>query len=89
MLADHSIDVMLTAPDLGAVKRFYGDTVGLEVLIESRVESHAEAIEQVDHRGVVEEMQRLLPTDALLFLMELSIEPTLASLGEPVEHPET
>jgi catechol-2,3-dioxygenase len=35
MLADHSIDVMLTAPDLGAAKRFYGDMVGLEVLIES------------------------------------------------------
>ena len=35
MLADHSIDVMLTAPDMGAAKRFYGDRVGLEVLIES------------------------------------------------------
>jgi catechol-2,3-dioxygenase len=35
MLADHSIDVMLTAPDMAAVKRFYGDRVGLEVLIES------------------------------------------------------
>jgi hypothetical protein len=32
MLAEHSIDVMLTAPDLGAVGRFYGDGVGLEVL---------------------------------------------------------
>jgi hypothetical protein len=54
------------------------------------VESHAEAIEQGDHRGVVEEMQRLLPTDAPpLFLMELSIEPTLATLRDPVEHPET
>jgi catechol-2,3-dioxygenase len=35
MLAEHSIDVMLTAPDLGAVKRFYGDRIGLEVLIET------------------------------------------------------
>jgi catechol-2,3-dioxygenase len=35
MLMEHPIDVMLTAPDLGAVKRFYGDGVGLEVLIES------------------------------------------------------
>jgi hypothetical protein len=34
-------------------------------------------------------MQRLLPTDALLFLMELSIEPTLATLRDPVEHHET
>jgi catechol-2,3-dioxygenase len=35
MLAEHSIDVMVTAPDLGAVKRFYGDRIGLEVLIET------------------------------------------------------
>jgi catechol-2,3-dioxygenase len=35
MLAEHSIDVMLTAPDLGAAKRFYGERVGLDVLIES------------------------------------------------------
>jgi catechol 2,3-dioxygenase-like lactoylglutathione lyase family enzyme len=35
MLAEHSIDVMLTAPDLGATRRFYGDRVGLEVLVES------------------------------------------------------
>jgi len=35
MLAQHPIDVMLTAPDLGAVRQFYGDQVGLDVLIES------------------------------------------------------
>jgi catechol-2,3-dioxygenase len=35
MLANHPIDVMLTAPDLAAVKAFYGDAVGLDVLIES------------------------------------------------------
>jgi catechol-2,3-dioxygenase len=35
MLAEHSIDVMLTAPDLGAARQFYGDRVGLEVLVES------------------------------------------------------
>jgi catechol-2,3-dioxygenase len=35
MLAKHPIDVMLTATDLGAVKQFYGDRVGLEVLIEN------------------------------------------------------
>jgi hypothetical protein len=35
MLAEQSIDVMLTAPDLGEVKRFYGDRVGLEMLIQS------------------------------------------------------
>ena len=35
MLAKHPIDVMLTATDLGAVRRFYGDNVGLDVLLES------------------------------------------------------
>ena len=35
MLAKHPIDVMLTATDIGAVKQFYGDRVGLEVLIEN------------------------------------------------------
>jgi catechol-2,3-dioxygenase len=35
MLRKHPLDVMLTAPELGAVKQFYGDKVGLEVLIES------------------------------------------------------
>jgi catechol-2,3-dioxygenase len=35
MLKEHSIDVMLTAPDLDAVKQFYGDRIGLEVLFES------------------------------------------------------
>jgi catechol-2,3-dioxygenase len=35
MLAQHPIDVMLTATDLRAVKQFYRDKVGLEVLIES------------------------------------------------------
>jgi catechol-2,3-dioxygenase len=34
MLAQHPIDVMLTAPELGAAKQFYGDRIGLEVLIE-------------------------------------------------------
>ena len=35
MLAKHPIDVMLTATDLGVAKRFYGDRIGLDVLIES------------------------------------------------------
>ncbi len=34
MLARHPIDVMLTAPDLAEVKEFYGDRVGLDVLID-------------------------------------------------------
>jgi catechol-2,3-dioxygenase len=35
VLAAHSIDVMLTAPDLGVAKQFYGDRIGLDVLVES------------------------------------------------------
>ena len=35
MLAKHPVDVMLTAIDLAAVKEFYGDRVGLDVLVEN------------------------------------------------------
>jgi extradiol dioxygenase family protein len=35
MLAKHPIDVMLMATDLEAARHFYGDRVGLDVLIES------------------------------------------------------
>jgi catechol-2,3-dioxygenase len=35
VLAESPVDVMLTATDLRAVKQFYGDRIGLEVLIES------------------------------------------------------
>jgi catechol-2,3-dioxygenase len=35
MLSEHPIDVMLTAPDLDAVKQFYGERIGLDVMIES------------------------------------------------------
>ena len=35
MLAEHAIDVMLTAADLGVVKQFYGERIGLDVMIES------------------------------------------------------
>jgi catechol-2,3-dioxygenase len=35
MLAMQPIDVMLTAADLGAAKAFYGDRIGLDVLIET------------------------------------------------------
>ena len=46
------------------------------------VEAHADAIDEGDHRGVTEAMRHLLPTDSLLFLMDLSIEPTLAALRQ-------
>lgn len=35
MLADHPIDPMLLATDLGAAREFYGDRIGLEALIET------------------------------------------------------
>jgi catechol-2,3-dioxygenase len=35
MLAEHPIDVMLLATDLGVARQFYADKVGLKVLIES------------------------------------------------------
>jgi glyoxylase-like metal-dependent hydrolase (beta-lactamase superfamily II) len=60
--------------DLLAAQRHY-----IEVFVEA-VEAQAGAIDQGDHGGVIEAMNRLLPTDSLLFLMDLSIEPTLATL---------
>jgi glyoxylase-like metal-dependent hydrolase (beta-lactamase superfamily II) len=62
--------------DLLAAQRRY-----IETFVDA-VEAHAEAIEHGDHSGVVEAMKRLLPTDSLLFLMDLSIEPTLATLRQ-------
>jgi catechol-2,3-dioxygenase len=35
MLGQHPIDVMILATDLGVAREFYGDRIGLEVLIES------------------------------------------------------
>jgi catechol-2,3-dioxygenase len=34
MLGAHPVDVMLLAKDLGVARRFYGDTLGLPVLLE-------------------------------------------------------
>jgi catechol-2,3-dioxygenase len=34
MLGKHPVDVMLLATDLGVARRFYGDTLGLQVLLE-------------------------------------------------------
>jgi catechol-2,3-dioxygenase len=34
MLGDYSVDVLLLATDLGVARRFYGGTLGLEVLLE-------------------------------------------------------
>jgi len=62
--------------DLLAAQRRY-----IETFVDA-VEAHADAIDAGDHGGVVGAMQRLLPTDSLLFLMDLSIEPTLAALRQ-------
>ncbi len=35
MLGDHPIDVMLLATDLAVAKDFYGERIGLEILIEN------------------------------------------------------
>jgi catechol-2,3-dioxygenase len=35
MLADHAIDPMILATDLGVAREFYGDRIGLDVLIDS------------------------------------------------------
>jgi catechol-2,3-dioxygenase len=35
MLASHPIDPMILATDLAAAREFYGETIGLEVMIES------------------------------------------------------
>jgi catechol-2,3-dioxygenase len=36
MLADHPVDVMLLATDLAVARTFYGDTLGLPVLLEDQ-----------------------------------------------------
>jgi glyoxylase-like metal-dependent hydrolase (beta-lactamase superfamily II) len=43
------------------------------------VADHADAIDAGDHAPVVAAMKDLLPSDDLLFLMDLSIEPVLAA----------
>ena len=35
MLANNPIDVMILATDMGVAREFYGERIGLEVLIES------------------------------------------------------
>jgi catechol-2,3-dioxygenase len=35
MLGTHPVDVMLLATDLGVARSFYGDTLGLQLLLEA------------------------------------------------------
>jgi glyoxylase-like metal-dependent hydrolase (beta-lactamase superfamily II) len=45
------------------------------------VEDNADEISSGDHSPVIDAMKRVLPSDGLLFLMDLSIDPTLAALS--------
>jgi hypothetical protein len=45
------------------------------------VSAHADAVVAGDHRPVLDAMRALVPTEDLLFLTDLSIEPVLAQLG--------
>ena len=46
------------------------------------LERHADAVADGDHDPVVTDMRALLPTDDLLFLLELSVAPALAALAD-------
>jgi len=69
----------------------HGPVAGKELLAAQRryietfvaaLDDHATAIESADHAPVVAAMKELLPSDDLLFLMELSIEPVFTSLAD-------
>jgi glyoxylase-like metal-dependent hydrolase (beta-lactamase superfamily II) len=68
----------------------HGPAGGKELLASQRryieafvaaVAQHADAIEAGDHAPVVDAMKELLPSDDLLFLMDLSIEPVHAVIA--------
>lgn len=68
----------------------HGPSGGLELLTEQRryvetfagaLERHAEAIAAGDHEGALAEMRAVLPSEDLLFLLDLSLEPALEALG--------
>jgi glyoxylase-like metal-dependent hydrolase (beta-lactamase superfamily II) len=52
------------------------------------VTAHADAIAAGDHTQVLQAMQALVPTDDLLFLTDLSIEPVLAELQAESSSPD-
>ena len=52
----------------------------IEVFV-SAVRQHAEAVATGDHRPVLTEMRRLQPSEDLLFLLDLSIDPALATIA--------
>jgi len=69
----------------------HGEPAGIELIAAQRryVEAFVESIlahrqDGPDRRraAVVADMRRLLPTEELLFLMELSVDPVAAALGQ-------
>jgi glyoxylase-like metal-dependent hydrolase (beta-lactamase superfamily II) len=52
------------------------------------IASNADAVAAGNHAPVLQAVQALLPTDDLLFLTDLSIEPVLANLQAESSHPE-
>ena len=79
-------------PDNAVLHVGHGPAGGKELLAAQRqyietfvaaVAANAAAIQAGDHAPVVAAMQELLPSEDLLFLMELSIEPVLAALTAP------
>jgi glyoxylase-like metal-dependent hydrolase (beta-lactamase superfamily II) len=50
------------------------------------VERHLSKSPETRRAAVVADMKRLLPTDALAFLMELSVDPYAAKIGETSTH---
>ncbi|CAN5787810.1 N/A [soil metagenome] len=60
---------------LAAQRRYVEEFVGA-------IESHRDAVDAGDHQPVVDAMRGLVTNDDLLFLMELSIAPVLATLTE-------
>jgi glyoxylase-like metal-dependent hydrolase (beta-lactamase superfamily II) len=73
----------------------HGPAAGKELLTAQRryietfvaaVEANASAVEAGDHAPVVAAMKQLLPSDDLLFLMDLSIEPVRIALAAAPSH---
>src|SRR5262245_13668143 len=60
MLGEHPVDVMLLATDLAAARRFYGGTLGLEVLLE---DEQFLAARVADGSGAIVTKRTTGPTD--------------------------
>jgi hypothetical protein len=45
------------------------------------VRRHADAVASGEHEPVLSELRRIVPSEDLLFLADVSIEPTLEAIG--------